>query len=229
MLAGSRRVGAALFTVATFALVGVSLAPQHVPTASAAPAPPDAAETALVPSLAAPDTVIRRVSAERTSAEAAAIAAHHAMTSAAIRAEMQPWLGTPYRWGGATRRGVDCSAFVQQLMRSTFDIELPRTTATQIHRGERIPKADLVPGDLVFFRRRGVRHVGVYMGNDEFVHASSSRGVTVSKLSSAYYTRHYWHSRRVLPAFVPPVPEPRIQRVDAEPVGRQVAPAPVRH
>jgi cell wall-associated NlpC family hydrolase len=215
-----------LLAGATLALVGFSLAPSHVTTASAAPATPDATETALVLSAAAaPDTVIQ-VRSNRAGASSAA-AAHNMMIAAAIRGEGQGWLGTPYRWGGTTRRGIDCSAFVQQLMRATFDIELPRTTATQIHRGERIAKSDLIPGDLVFFRRRGVRHVGVYMGNDEFIHASSSRGVTVSKLSSTYYTRHYWQSRRVLPEFVPPTPEPRRDHNEAQSASEQVTPAPV--
>ena len=154
-------------------------------------------------------------------AAAAAEAAHYSMIAAAVRAEGQGWLGTPYRWGGTTRRGIDCSAFVQKLVRATFEIELPRTTATQVHRGVRISRVELRPGDLVFFRRRGVRHVGVYLGGGEFIHASSSRGVTVSTMERGYWNRYYWQSRRILPEFVPPpppalsVPEPRLVRDEA--------------
>ena len=131
------------------------------------------------------------------------------MIATSIRMEGQGWLGTPYRWGGTTRRGIDCSSFVQQLMAATFELELPRTTATQVQRGERVAREDLVPGDLVFFRRRGVRHVGVYLGAGDFIHASSSRGVTVSTMDSGYWSRYYWQSRRVLPEFEAPKPEPR--------------------
>ncbi|MEL6612775.1 MAG: NlpC/P60 family protein [Bacteroidota bacterium] len=205
MLTGSRSLGAVLFLGATIALVGFTLAPTYVPTAPAAPLTPSATETAPVLAPAAPDTVIA-VSSRAASSSAAA--AHNAMVAATIRAEGSDWIGIPYRWGGTTRRGIDCSAFVQQLMRATFDLELPRTTATQVHRGERISRDELIPGDLVFFRRRGVRHVGVYMGDGDFIHASSSRGVTVSNLSSNYYTRHYWQARRVLPTFEPVIDEP---------------------
>jgi hypothetical protein len=104
---------------------------------------------------------------------------------------------------------------VQKLVRQTFEIELPRTTATQVHRGVRISRDDLVPGDLVFFRRRGVRHVGVYLGGGEFIHASSSRGVTVSTMESGYWARYYWQSRRILPEFEAAAPEPRLARTEA--------------
>lgn len=212
MLAGSRTAGAALFLCATVALLGFTLAPGLVPTAPAAPVLPDAAATAAAHALAPADTVLPVASTRSVSA---AEAAHHAMVASAIRAEGQDWLGTPYRWGGTTRRGIDCSSFVQQLVRSTFDIELPRTTATQVARGVRISRDDLVPGDLVFFRRRGVRHVGVYLGGGEFIHASSSRGVTVSTMESGYWDRYYWQSRRILPEFESPTPAPRLARDDA--------------
>ena len=203
MLSGSRSAGATLFLAATLALLGFTLAPMHVPAAPAAPVTTDAPETA--PVLAFRDTVIN-VRSERRGASGAA-AAHNMMVAASIRSEGQDWLGTPYRWGGTTRRGIDCSAFVQQLMEATFELELPRTTATQVHRGERVKREDLIPGDLVFFRRRGVRHVGVYLGAGDFIHASSSRGVTVSTMESGYWARYYWQSRRVLPGFEAVTPE----------------------
>lgn len=115
-----------------------------------------------------------------------------------IRQVSDEWIGTPYRWGGNTRRGIDCSAFVQTIMRDALDLNITRTTASQVHEGESVRREDLLPGDLVFFRRRGTRHVGIYLGNDEFIHASSSRGVTISNLSQGYYNRHYWTSRRII-------------------------------
>ncbi len=108
------------------------------------------------------------------------------------------WIGIPYRWGGTTRRGIDCSAFVQQFVRENLGIELTRTTATQRYEGVPVERDKLMPGDLVFFRRRGVRHVGVYLNGGEFIHASSSRGVTISELSSSYWDRHYWMARRIV-------------------------------
>lgn len=123
-----------------------------------------------------------------------------AMISVSLREGGQEWIGIPYRWGGTSRRGIDCSSFVQQFVRANLDIELPRTTAGQRYEGIAIDKSDLLPGDLVFFQRRGVRHVGVYLGDDEFIHASSSRGVTVSNLSEGYYDRQYWMARRIIQA-----------------------------
>ncbi|HIL57077.1 MAG TPA: hypothetical protein EYG39_04115 [Rhodothermales bacterium] len=225
MLASSRRSGAVLFLGATLALLGFSLAPASVPTAPAAPATTDAAATAA--RFANADTTLQVADTRSVSA---AEAAHHAMVASAIRVEGQDWLGTPYRWGGTTRRGIDCSAFVQQLVRATFDIELPRTTATQVHRGVRISRDELVPGDLVFFRRRGVRHVGVYLGNGDFIHASSSRGVTVSTMESGYWDRSYWQSRRILPEFEPPPPQPRLVSSEARDAVRALDSArTVRH
>lgn len=128
----------------------------------------------------------------------APVLAGSAALAATVREEGEDWIGTRYRYGGTTRRGIDCSSFVQQLMRGALDIELPRTTATQVHEGDHIRRDELLPADLVFFRRRGVRHVGVYLGDGEFIHASSSRGVIVSNLTQGYYNRHYWTARRVI-------------------------------
>ena len=173
------------------------------------------------------DSLIRRVSSpdraitiEELAADVAARTAARRetrMTSRAaaiestLRADGPNWIGIPYRWGGTTRRGIDCSAFVQQYVRQNLGIELPRTTAGQRYEGVSINKADLLPGDLVFFRRRGIRHVGVYLSEGEFIHASSSRGVTISKLESSYWSRHYWMSRRILEEPSDRRPMPRVE------------------
>ncbi len=127
----------------------------------------------------------------------------------ALRAEAEAWRGTPYRYGGTSRSGIDCSAFVQTVFQESFTLELPRATAGQVHEGRPVNDEGYVPGDLLFFRPRGrrSRHVGIYLGRGEFVHASSSEGVTVSRLDDAYWRRTFWKARRVLPQVeAPPRP-----------------------
>ncbi|OOF42492.1 endopeptidase [Rodentibacter trehalosifermentans] len=106
------------------------------------------------------------------------------------------WAGTRYRMGGTSKRGIDCSAFMQTAFLSAYGIELPRSTAEQRHLGRKISKHELQKGDLVFFR--GNNHVGVYIGNNQFMHASSSQGVTISSLDENYWARTYTQSRRIM-------------------------------
>lgn len=113
-----------------------------------------------------------------------------------ILSAYRQWAGTRYRLGGTTKSGIDCSAFVRSTMSSAFNLHLPRTTTEQKYIGKAIPKYNLQPGDLVFFRKN--HHVGVYIGNGRFVHSSSSHGVTTSSLSEKYWSRNYTQSRRVL-------------------------------
>lgn len=107
------------------------------------------------------------------------------------------WYGTPYRIGGNSRSGIDCSGFVQMTYRDLFGINLPRTTTQQFRSGPHVNRADLKPGDLVFFRHG--RHVGIYLENQKFLHASTSSGVMISDIRNTYWTRHYWRSISVLP------------------------------
>jgi len=108
--------------------------------------------------------------------------------------------GARYRRGATGRYGAfDCSGFTLYLFKKAGET-LPRTAAQQFKHGQVVPKAQLRPGDLVFFRntyKRGVSHVGVYVGNGDFVHAAgTSRGVRVDNLSGAYYRRHWAGARR---------------------------------
>ncbi len=107
----------------------------------------------------------------------------------------QQWQGTPYRLGGQSRTGIDCSAFVQTTFMDQFGIALPRTTSQQLVVGEQISKADLQAGDLVFFRNG--QHVGIYLEEDKFLHASTRIGVTISSMNNVYWSRKYWRSIRV--------------------------------
>jgi cell wall-associated NlpC family hydrolase len=116
-----------------------------------------------------------------------------------LRAEVRTWRATPHKMGGTSRSGVDCSGFVQQVYRNLFHQSIPRTTALQVRSGQPMESAQLMPGDLVFFRPPNkIRHVGIYLGAGEFVHASTGRGVIISRLSEAYWRNCYWTARRYL-------------------------------
>jgi lipoprotein Spr len=102
------------------------------------------------------------------------------------------WYGTRYRMGGMTKSGVDCSAFVQAVFAAAFGITLPRTAREQYRVSQRISRTELKEGDLLFFNTRGgVSHVGIYLQNNKFVHASTSQGVTVSDMFEPYYLKRF--------------------------------------
>ena len=109
------------------------------------------------------------------------------------------WKGVRYRLGGDTKRCIDCSAFVQRTFREQFGMDLPRSTYEQEDLGKKIQRTKLRAGDLVLFRAGSTgRHVGIYLGNDQFVHASTSSGVMISKLTDNYWNKRYREARRVL-------------------------------
>ncbi len=114
--------------------------------------------------------------------------------------DARSFIGVPYRWGGTTGDGFDCSGFVQTIF-ARAGYALPRQAKNQIRVGEPVPDEEIAPGDLVFFSTyaRGASHVGIYLGNGEFIHASSGEGaVTVTPLSKRYYVNRYLGARRVL-------------------------------
>lgn len=113
--------------------------------------------------------------------------------------EIRTWDGTPHIWGGETRAGVDCSAFVMRIYADALGVDLPRTTEAQAQLGRPVSPSELTTGDLVFFRTAPkTRHVGIYLRDGEFAHAGASEGVTRSHLSTDYWQRTYWMSRRLL-------------------------------
>jgi cell wall-associated NlpC family hydrolase len=116
-----------------------------------------------------------------------------------LRSEVRHWEGTPHRLGGSSRRGIDCSGFVQRLYRDVFGRRIPRSTALLVKSGAPVASRQLRTGDLVFFKvpDKG-RHVGIYLGRAEFAHASTSKGVTISSLEDQFWHRSYWTARRFL-------------------------------
>ncbi len=112
--------------------------------------------------------------------------------------EFRKWEGTPYRLGGSSRRGVDCSSFVQMVMKDAYGLSIPRTTREQMEFGRRVPAGSARLGDLVFFQTgRTTYHVGILMRDDFFMHASTSRGVTIDRLREPYWQERMIQVRRV--------------------------------
>jgi len=115
---------------------------------------------------------------------------------------IQKWLNVPYLFGGTDRNGIDCSALTGRIFREAYQIDLPRTAKAQMRGGHFVRQPWLEEGDLLFFRDdRGTfqDHVGMYLGDGQFVHASSSQGVTISDLFSTYYQERLITARRYLP------------------------------
>lgn len=108
--------------------------------------------------------------------------------------------GIPYVWGGTTHSGFDCSGFVLHLFKQEGITNLPRNSADIFKHGTPVSKSNLQPGDVVFFKntyRPGISHMGIYIGNNEFVHASSSKGTTVTSLDNSYFGPRYAGARRI--------------------------------
>ena len=115
-----------------------------------------------------------------------------------LYAQHQSWKNVRYRHGGMSRNGVDCSGFVHITYRDRFGITLPRKTSRIAKKGTQIMHRDLMAGDLVFFKTGTfTQHVGMYLENGKFLHASTSEGVTISNLNSQYWTRCFWQARRI--------------------------------
>ncbi len=121
------------------------------------------------------------------------------------------WLGTPYRLGGDSKRGIDCSKFSLAVYENVFNTTIGYNSRNQYQNVTPVRKGDLEPGDLVFFkiRSKSITHVGVYLGEDKFAHASSSRGVMVSNLNEAYWKRYYYNGGR------PKVDDTQVMTADA--------------
>ena len=119
--------------------------------------------------------------------------------ASSIVATSMNYIGVPYVFGGTSPYGFDCSGYVQYVF-ANAGISIPRTADVQYEFGTPISTTELVSGDLVFFSTYtyGASHVGIYLGDNQFIHASSSRGVTIDSLGSSYWSSHYIGAHRIL-------------------------------
>lgn len=123
----------------------------------------------------------------------------HTSMSTGYQALYQEWQGVPYQLGGSSKRGIDCSAFVQIAFEELHMAKLPRTTQEQSQIGNKVAYGQASEGDLVFFKTDyKTRHVGIYLGGNQFLHASTSRGVIISRLDNPYWADKFWHFRNVM-------------------------------
>ncbi len=113
--------------------------------------------------------------------------------------EFRSWEGTPHKMGGNSKKGIDCSGFAHYMYEKLFNINVPRSTKLFLKAGHRIKKSNLRPGDIVIFSPPTYpRHVGIYVGDNKFIHASTTRGVMMSDLNNPYWLKYYLMSRRVI-------------------------------
>jgi lipoprotein Spr len=112
------------------------------------------------------------------------------------------WVGTPYHFGGDTRNGIDCSAFTKELYSKVFNLTIKRNSRDIFSMVSPVRRDELQEGDLVFFKihSRSISHVGIYLGNNRFAHASS-RGVAINSLDDGYYSRYFYKGGRLLDVF----------------------------
>src|SRR5579872_5808051 len=112
------------------------------------------------------------------------------------------WVGTPYHFGGNTRKGIDCSAFTKELYSKVFNLTIKRNSRDIFSMVSPVRKDELQEGDLVFFKihSRSISHVGIYLGNNRFAHASN-RGVAINSLTDGYYSRYFYKGGRLLDVF----------------------------
>ncbi len=148
-------------------------------------------------SIASTSDVIKRSAIEN--------AIRHSKTIDNILMEAESYIGTPYRYGGSTRNGIDCSAFVLSVFGAAAGMDLPRVAAEQSTQGDSVERAELQKGDLVFFSHRGSRisHVGIVEdvtpeGEVKFIHAATSKGVMVSSLDDNYWGPKFRFAKRIV-------------------------------
>lgn len=136
--------------------------------------------------------------AEKSSVDQSSKNSKGSRSASGIEAYFNPWMNTPYLFGGNTFSGVDCSGLVNRFFADQYGLDIPRTTTSQYMESEKVPKGREKPGDLVFFSntyRAGISHVGIYLGEKRFVHAANS-GVIISNLNESYFKDRFEGFRR---------------------------------
>ena len=117
------------------------------------------------------------------------------LTNVELLAQMEKWFGTQYCFGGSTDSCIDCSSFTQVILRDVYNVKIPRNSQQQFDASTKIETENLKEGDLVFFNTVSasmiITHVGVYVCNNKFVHASTSKGVTINDLSEKYFAKAF--------------------------------------
>lgn len=125
-------------------------------------------------------------------------AIQNAILVAKLTSAYQEWAGTKYLWGGDSKKGIDCSAFVRRIFRKVFNYEMPRVTTSQIQQGKRITKEELKTGDIIFFRPENrTNHTAIYLGDSLFIHSSSSKGVSIASINNSYWKKYFKFGVRV--------------------------------
>ncbi len=115
-----------------------------------------------------------------------------------LYAQLKEWKSVRYDYGGLSKKGVDCSGFVYLTYLENFGLVLPRAAVDQSNLGRPIEQRQLLPGDLVFFiTGRASKHVGIFVEDRQFIHASKSRGVMLSSLDDVYWSKKYWKAKRI--------------------------------
>ncbi|GAA4306360.1 C40 family peptidase [Nibribacter koreensis] len=111
------------------------------------------------------------------------------------------WIGTPYRSGGSTRKGTDCSGFVSNVFKQVYGINLTHSSRSMFTQVKRVAKTGVETGDLVFFRRgpgQPIFHVGIYLKDGKFIHSATRGGVMINSLNSAYYKKYFYAAGRAI-------------------------------
>ena len=117
--------------------------------------------------------------------------------SQALIQHFKQWKGVQYKYAGNSKKGIDCSYFVQDAFKKSLNVKIPRTTLYQSKMG--IEVKNFKTGDLVFFKTGfKSRHVGIYLNKGHFMHVSTSKGVIISRLDNPYWDSHYWKTQRVI-------------------------------
>jgi murein DD-endopeptidase / murein LD-carboxypeptidase len=122
----------------------------------------------------------------------------HAISNLKLYRFIDEWYGVPYKYGGKTKTGVDCSGFTSALLRDVYGIALSGSAQSMYEGTDHVAEKNLKEGDLVFFKinSKSVSHVGVYLQNRRFVHASTKRGITINNLDEAYYKKYFFKGGR---------------------------------